>query len=248
MLESQFLGALGVFGFCFMWWLVTESTDSSIGRFGPQATVVGLKQIVVSPRFWQGLLESLKRLLGGLLIAACIGVPLGVFVGYSRWVQSFTYLPFQFLRMISPLSWTPVAIILLGIGAAPVYFLVSVASIWPIIINTSAGVRNVDPKLKEVAQCLGAKDLEIILYVVARSALPSVIVGLQLALGIAWIVLVPAEMLGVASGLGYMILDFRDVNDYGAITALIVIIGFLGVLLDLPLRLMVARLSRYGED
>ncbi|MBY0358765.1 MAG: ABC transporter permease subunit [Candidatus Obscuribacterales bacterium] len=195
------------------------------------------------PKFWQGLAESLQRLAVGIGIAAAIGIPVGIVIGYSSIVFELTYIPFQFVRMISPLSWTPVAIILLGIGSGPVYFLVSIAALWPIVMNTAAGVRAADRQWIEVAQCLGAGHLQTIWFVLIRSTLPHILVGLQLALGVAWIVLVPAEMLGVASGLGYMILDARDVNDYASVMALILVIGFLGICLDLPLKMLLRKIS-----
>jgi NitT/TauT family transport system permease protein len=170
-------------------------------------------------------------------MAALVGVPVGLAIGYFSWCNELTYVPFQVLRMISPLSWTPVAIILLGVGSAPVYFLVAIAAVWPIILNTAAGVRAAEPGWLDAARCLGAGDSQLLRFVLIRAALPHIITGLQLATGVAWIVLVPAEMLGVASGLGYMILDFRDVNDYSSIMALILVIGALGLLLDWPYRL-----------
>ncbi len=193
-------------------------------------------ELVDNSRYWKGILETMTRLLFGLLIAVIIGIPFGLLIGYFIIAHQLTYISFQFLRMISPLSWTPVAIILFGIGSGPVYFLIAIAAVWPVIINTAAGVKGANKQWVEIARCLGANDFTVIKNVLIKAALPSVLTGIQLALGVAWIVLVPAEMLGVSSGLGYMILDFRDVNDYGAIMAIIITIGFLGLATDLPLR------------
>ncbi len=222
----------------FIWWLASQSAASPLHRFNPQDTAVALTALFVNARFWQGLAESMQRLAIGLSLAFVVGVPIGFAIGYSTRAGQLTYVPFQFLRMISPLSWTPVAIILLGIGSGPVCFLIAISAIWPIIINSAAGIRAADPQWLEVARCLGAGHRQIIRHILIRATLPHILIGLQLALGVAWIVLVPAEMLGVASGLGYMILDFRDVNDYASITALIIVIGMLGLCLDLPLRFL----------
>ncbi len=219
-----------------LWWLISKDPKGVLYRFNPIDTVSALLILLNNPKFWQGLLETMQRLLLGLGIAAVVGIPVGLSIGYFAAANKLTYVPFQFLRMISPLSWTPVAIILFGIGSGPVYFLVSIAAVWPIIFNTAAGVRAAEKQWIEVARCLGAGHWQTIRFILIRATLPSIIVGLQLALGIAWVVIVPAEMLGVASGLGYMILDFRDVNDYASIMALILIIGTLGICLDLPLR------------
>jgi NitT/TauT family transport system permease protein len=226
-----------------LWWLVSHSAYSPLYRFNPLSTCSALLALFANGRFWQGLWETLVRLLGGLSIAAFVGIPLGLLTGYFSAARQLTYIPFQFLRMISPLSWTPVAIILFGIGSAPVYFLVSIAAVWPIMINTATGVISADKEWLELARCLGANDWQTLRHIVVRATLPSILVGLQLALGVAWIVIIPAEMLGVASGLGYMILDFRDVNDYASIMALIIVIGILGLCLDLPLRHFSKRLQ-----
>lgn len=233
--------AIGCGVFLLLWWLVTLNKESSLNGFNPADTFHSLLHLLNNQRFWESMGSTLLRLCGGLAIASIVGVVVGLFLGFSRRCQEITYIPFQLLRMISPLSWTPVAIIVLGVGSAPVYFLVAVAAVWPVIINTAAGVRSADPQWVALVQCLGAKDLEVIQYVLLRAALPSLLVGFQLALGIAWIVIVPAEMLGVASGLGYMILDFRDVSDYSSIMALILVIGALGIALDLPIRYAVKK-------
>lgn len=234
---------LGCLASGLVWWLLSQSIDSPLHRFNPVDTWSALVSLAATAKFWQGLAESLQRLAVGIGLAAIIGIPIGVIIGYSSLAFELTYIPFQFVRMISPLSWTPVAIILLGIGSGPVYFLVFIAAIWPIILNTAAGVRAADQQWLEVAQCLGAGHWQTIRFVLIRSTLPHLLVGLQLALGVAWIVLVPAEMLGVASGLGYMILDARDINDYASIMALIVIIGILGICLDLPLKMLSKKIS-----
>jgi len=238
------LGCLTVLA---LWWLASCRPDSLLYRFGLEPTSKALVALLVSPRFWQGLGETMQRLGIGLGIAAVIGLPVGLITGYFARAGQFTYVPFQFLRMISPLSWTPVAIILLGIGSGPVYFPVAVPAVLPIILNTAAGFRAAYKQWTDVARCLGAGHWQIIRFVLLRATLPSILVGIQLALGVAWIVIVPAEMLGVASGLGYMILDFRDVNDYGSIMALILVIGFLGLALDLPLRLAAKKLQLHSS-
>ncbi len=239
---------LGCLTVLLLWWLVSRTPECPLYRFNPISTGGALLVLLANPRFWQGLLETMQRLGTGLGIAALIGVPVGLITGYFIRANQFTYIPFQFLRMISPLAWTPVAIILLGIGSGPVYFLVSIAAVWPIIINTAQGVRVADKQWTEVARCLGAGDWGIIRHVLIRATLPSVLVGIQLALGVAWIVIVPAEMLGVASGLGYMILDFRDVNDYPSIMALILVIGALGLCLDFPLRFAAKKLQTSSNE
>jgi NitT/TauT family transport system permease protein len=134
--------------------------------------------------------------------------------------------------MVSPLSWAPVAIGLFGIGDRPVYFLVAAAAVWPVVLNTAQGVRSIDHGVLLVARSLGARRTETFTSIVVPAVRPYLLTGLRLALGIGWVVLVPAEMLGVTSGLGYEILNSRDQLSYDQVMALILVIGLLGYLLD----------------
>ncbi len=242
-ISSIILYSSGVLAAIIIWCLASNNTESTLHRFNLPDTVVAFGNLMINLNFWKSTLETLQRLFIGLGIAIVLGVPIGILTGYFSKFHQFTYVTFQFLRNISPLSWTPVAIILFGIGSQPVYFLVSIAAIWPIIINTAAGVQSVDKQWIEVAKCLGADDKGILKHILIRGSLPSLMVGIQLAFGVAWLVIVPAEMLGVSSGLGYMILDFRDINEYPSIMAVIVAIGLIGIALDIPLRKLIKKVS-----
>jgi NitT/TauT family transport system permease protein len=189
------------------------------------------------------LLPSLKRIGVGLLIAFLVGVPIGVAVGYFATVRNLTNTVFQFLRMISPLAWMPLAIIMFGVGDSPVYFLISVAAVWPIIINTAQGVRGMDPGWVKVVKTLGGGQRDILRRAVLPAVIPDIITGLRISVGICWVILVPAEMLGVSSGLGYFILDTRDRFAYGELMAAILVIGFVGLVLDTLLGQMESRFS-----
>lgn len=226
-----------------LWWLVSLLLPAGFQGFGPISTFESLSAIAQTEHFQLSVVESLKRLLGGLGIAAVLGIPLGIAIGYFKRVNELSYVTFQFLRMTSPLSWMPIAVILFGVGAGPVYFLIAVAAVWPMIINTAHGVRKVDRAWIKVARTLGADEVRVILRVVIPAVLPDILSGLRVALGVAWIVIVPAEMLGVASGLGYLILDYRDIVDYASVMAVILTIGFLGYTTDQALRILINKVS-----
>jgi len=164
-------------------------------------------------------------------------VPLGVLIGLYRSLESALSALFQFLRMISPLSWMPLAVMVLGIGDLPVYFLLTVAAIWPILLNTAAGVNAVDRSWLTLARSLCATRGETVFQIILPAILSHLLTGFRLAIGIIWIVLVPAEMLGVSAGLGYYILDTRDRLAYSELMAVILVIGAIGYLLDWGLRL-----------
>lgn len=210
------------------WWIGSLLLPEAFQGFSPPATVVAFSKMISTKPFLVSLVESMERILGGLGIAIGLGIPIGIIVGYVRIANELTYTLFQFLRMISPISWMPIAIIILGVGSGSVYFLISIAAVWPMIINTAHGVEKVPPEWIKVAQTLGGRGLTIIRRVILPAIIPNILTGLRLALGVAWIVIVPAEMLGVSSGLGYMILNYRDVVDYASIMAVILVIGILG--------------------
>ena len=175
---------------------------------------------------------SLERVAVGLGVALLLGIPLGVFTGLSPLFSRSTTPLFQFARMISPLSWMPLAVMVLGVGNAPVYFLLAFAAVWPILLNTAAGVAQLDKNWLLLARSLSATRRETIVHVILPGITAQILTGVRLAIGIIWIVLVPAEMLGVSAGLGYFILDARDRLAYSDLMAAILVIGFLGYLLD----------------
>jgi len=187
---------------------------------------------------------SLRRVLVGLGFALAIGVPLGLAVGSLRALEAATSPAFQFLRMISPLSWMPIAVMVFGIGDQPIYFLLAFAAVWPILLNTAAGVRQLDARWLQLARSLSATRWETLTRIVIPGVLGHVLTGVRLAIGILWIVLVPCEMLGVSAGLGYVILDTRDRLAYSELMAMVLLIGLLGFLLDAAARLLYRLLAR----
>ncbi|CAM5203876.1 Bicarbonate transport system permease protein CmpB [Castellaniella defragrans] len=200
--------------------------------FSPFQALPSLVHLLADNQLTMHTLVSLRRVAVGLFWALIFGVPIGLAVGASTRLESATSGAFQFLRMISPLSWMPVAVMLFGIGDAPIYFLPSFAAVWPIILNTSAGVRQLDRRWLMLARSLSATRREILWKIVIPGSLGHILTGLRLAIGIVWIILVPCEMLGVSSGLGYFILDTRDRLAYSELMAVIVLIGALGFALD----------------
>ncbi|NOZ64256.1 MAG: ABC transporter permease [Caldiserica bacterium] len=206
-----------------------------------------LWRLMVTGGLWKQVLPSLKRVGVALLVASLGGIPMGILIGYYRVLEQLSLATFQFLRMISPLAWMPLAIMFLGIGDKPIYFLVFMGAIWPIIINTSHGVGRVEKDWIKIAKNFGAMDWDILKKIIIPAILPDMLTGLRVAVGISWIILVPAEMLGVTSGLGYQILDARDRFAYSEMVAWILIIGAIGYLLDVSLRKLRGRVLGYEK-
>ncbi|MFS4489034.1 ABC transporter permease [Dietzia kunjamensis] len=228
-------GLLGLLIGLGVWTLLTSglvTDDPVIGGMSPAETWSGFGDLLDRGVLLSDAAVSLYRLVAGLAVAAFLGVPLGLWLGLRRTAEAVAGPLVQFLRMISPLSWAPVAIAVFGIGNEPVIFLVAAAAVWPIMLSTSAGVIAMDPGYLDVARTMGASGWERLTRVVIPAVRPAILGGIRLALGTAWIVLVPAEMLGVRSGLGYQILNARDQLAYDQVMAVILVIGILGFALD----------------
>lgn len=201
-------------------------------RFLPLPTLKALALAVTQEHFWVSVWASLRRVILGITIASVLGIPGGIIIGFYPRLRSLSYTPIQFLRMISPLSWMPVALIVFVRFESAIVFLIVMATVWPIMLNTATGVGNVNPSWIRMAMNQGANHLQLIWTIIVPASLPNVLTSLRLALGVAWIVLVPAEFLGVSSGLGYLINDARDTMSYDVLMAMIIAIGILGFLLD----------------
>lgn len=228
----------GLLATLLMWWLATTPLWHSgiVGDFSPERTFAAMAQMVTSGAIFPHIGASLRRVLVGLFSATLIGIPLGLLIGLSRAIEQATSVLFQFARMISPVSWMPVAVMVFGIGDWPVYFLLTVSAVWPLMLNAAAGVASVDRRWLLLSRSLCATRWETVTRVIVPATIPHLLTGLRLAVGIIWIVLVPAEMLGVRAGLGYFILDTRDRLAYSELMAIILMIGLIGYGLDSALR------------
>jgi NitT/TauT family transport system permease protein len=176
-------------------------------------------------------------------IAAVIGIPIGILIGHYRRFNQLSNSPFQLLRMVSPLAWSPIAVFIFATWYGAIVFLIAMAAVWPIMFSTAAGLAKVDPAWFKVARNLGAGPIDMITKIIIPAITFDILSGLRLALGVAWIVLVPAEYLGVTSGLGYAIEDARETLTYNYLTAIVLTIGAIGYTLDSTLAFLIKKTS-----
>lgn len=238
------LGVGGLLAVLALWWLAVAlvgSRNPMVAQFAPQRTFAALPALVTQDQLAIHIATSLKRVGVGLAWALVVGVPAGFAIGRLRWLEQMLSPALQFLRMVSPLSWMPVAVMSLGVGDHAVYFLLAFSAVWPLLMNTAAGVAQLDRRWIELGESLAATRMEMIWHIYVPGIAAHVLTGVRLAIGVLWIVLVPAEMLGVNAGLGYLILDTRDRLAYSELTAVILVIGALGFVLDLAARALSAR-------
>ena len=229
--------AIGIFSLLVTWWLggwlIAQNPDvSSFADFAPAPAFARLLELTQSGAVWKAIVPSMERIGLGLVWAIVIGVPVGVAIGLYAGLSKVTHVPFQFLRMISPLAWMPIAVLVFATWDAAIVFLIAIAAIWPILFSTAQGVRRIDPLWFKVAGNLGAGSFQMLRRIILPAIGQDIFAGIRLAVGVAWIVLVPAEYLGVTSGLGYAINDARDTLEYDSLAAMVVVIGLIGFLLD----------------
>ncbi|MGR3274188.1 nitrate ABC transporter permease [Acaryochloris marina NIES-2412] len=177
------------------------------------------------------LLTSLRRVAIGYTLASIIAVPLGILLGMSR-VAAKAFNPFvQLLKPVSPLAWLPLGLYIFRNSENTGVFIILISSIWPTLVNTVFGVANVSPEYLDVSKTLGASKLRTVFKVIIPAALPNIISGLRISMGIAWLVIVAAEML-LGSGLGYFVWNEWNNLSIANILVAIFIIGIVGIILD----------------
>jgi NitT/TauT family transport system permease protein len=203
----------------------------------PLAVARGIGELAERGVLGPYVLDSLRRVAIGYLLALVAGFPLGLLLGFSPLATRILQPVIQFLRPISPLAWIPVAIVLFGITDAAAVFLIFLAAVFPITVATMTAVAGVPEMLLRAGRNFGLGPVGLARRVVVPAALPQVLGGLRIALGIAWLVVVAAEMIAVDSGLGYLVIDARNAGKrYDLVVAAMLLIGVIGLALDLAAR------------
>ena len=203
----------------------------------PLAVEKGAAQLIGSGVYFKYILDSLRRVAIGYLIAAALGITAGLLLGWYPTAGQIVNPTIQILRPISPIAWIPVAILLFGVGDMASIYLVFIASFFPIVVSTMNGVRNVPQMYRRAGRNFGLSPGALLRRVVFPAALPQMLVGLRIALGIAWLVVVAAEMIAATSGLGYLVIDSRNSGKrYDLVFAAMITIGVIGLVLAFLLR------------
>jgi len=220
----------------FAWWAAIVATQSLIFPT-PWGVVTGAIELLVDGTLWRHIGASLLRVGTGFALAVCIAVPLGLWMGWVRGAYLTLNPIFQMLRPISPIAWIPIAILWFGVGDASPIYLIFISSVFPMIVQTTVGVHTIDKRYLRAAENFGVSRATLFKQVVIPAVLPQVLVGMRIGLGVAWLVVVAAEMIALRSGLGYMIMDARNAgNRYDLVIAGMIIIGVIGLSLDSTMR------------
>jgi NitT/TauT family transport system permease protein len=220
-----------------IWWLAVRYSGTKIFP-SPVLVVSGIGRLFEKRLLWAYMRDSLFRVACGYGVAVLLGIPLGILAGwYAPLARAINPL-IQMLRPISPLAWMPLAVIWFGVSNLAPIFLIFLASFFPIVVASMNGVRNVPPVYLQAGRNFGLTASQQITRIVIPAVLPRILVGLRISFGVAWLVLVAAEMIAVDSGLGYLIIDSRNAGKrYDLVVGGMLLIGLIGLLLDLLMRL-----------
>lgn len=233
------LPALGVIAALLLaWWGAILATQSLIFPT-PWGVVTGTLELLDDGTLWRHIGASLLRVGTGFSLAVCVAIPLGLWMGWVRGAYDTLNPIFQMLRPISPIAWIPIAILWFGVGDASPIYLIFISSVFPMIVQTTVGVHTIDQRYLRAAENFGVSRPTLFRQVVIPAVLPQILVGMRIGLGVAWLVVVAAEMIALRSGLGYMIMDSRNAgNRYDLVIAGMIIIGVIGLSLDGTMRRM----------
>jgi len=195
---------------------------------------------------------SVLRVLEGFGIAAVLGLGLGIAIGLSRTLDRLTDLIIQVVKPIPPIAWIPLAILWFGIGEESKVYIIFLGAFFPIIINTIDGIRQTDHKLVEVARILEVPRWKFVRQVVIPGTLPAIMTGLRVGLMVAWMCVVAAELIAASSGIGYLIMDARQLSQSDVVLVGMITIGVIGKVMDslikrLEQRLIGWKVSYAGE-
>jgi len=218
-------------------WQVAVATSPGTLVPSPTQALLAILELAEKGLLVRYMVASLFRVTWGYLSALLLAVPAGVLLGLWRHGEEAVNPMLQLLRPISPLAWIPIAILWFGVGDVSAMFLIFLASVLPLTMTTMYAVHNIERVHLSAGRNFGLTPRELVRSVIVPAILPQLIVGMRITLGIAWLVVVAAEMIAVNSGLGFLIVDARNAgNRYDLVVAGMILIGVIGVGLDALMR------------
>jgi nitrate/nitrite transport system permease protein len=228
-----------ILAFMVLWQILASQAGSGLPP--PTQVFADSYQLIVDPFFDNGgtdkglglqIFESLKRVALGYLLAAIAGVGLGTLVGQSRFFMRGLDPIFQILRTVPPLAWLPISLAAFRDGQPSAIFVIFITAIWPIIINTAAGIRNIPEDYRNVARVLNLSPLQYFAKIMVPAAAPYIFTGLRIGIGLSWLAIVAAEMLVGGVGIGFFIWDAWNSSLISDIIVALVYVGLVGFVLD----------------
>ena len=241
--SSLAISAVTVVALLFLWWLVTAlGLMKPLFLPAPQAVLQRFVRVMNEgfggATLWQHTAASLARVFGAFVLAAALAIPVGIGMGINRILRGVFDPPIEFYRPLPPLAYLPLTIIWFGIDELQKIVLLFLAMFAPIVLSTRAGVRSVAIEQIHAAYSMGASRAQVVAHVILPAALPEIITGLRIGIGVGWTTLVAAEMVAATAGLGFMVLSAAEFLVTEVVILGIVMIGVVAYLFDLFLRWM----------
>lgn len=246
-------GIIGLTGFFGLWEAVVRLGLISENRMSPFSKVIVtfLRKLTdVSPdgaTILEHFFASFLVAFLGFIVASLVGVPLGLGMGYNKYLEAYANVIFELLRPIPPIAWIPIIMLLLGIGTGAKVFIIFIAAIVPAVINSYTGIKRTPEVYINVGRSLGMSDFRIFTKICVPYALPTVFTGLRLSLSTAWVALVAAELLASTKGLGYMIQIGRVLAKPEIIITGMIVIGCSGAVMSAALDLLDKKLVKWSK-
>ncbi len=241
---------LGLLVLALLLWQITSTfiLDKTTAVLLPPPSAIGRAgwELIRSGDLFMHLRDSLSREIVAF-IWACSAIPLAIAMGWSKTINDQVDPLIEVLRPVPPLAWIPLSILWFGIGDIQNQFIIFLGMFFPILLNTIAGVKNIEPNLIRAARCLGASEQRILHRVVLRAALPQIITGIRVGLGVGWMALVAAELVGANSGLGFLINDARTLLRTDVVIVGMITIGIVGLIIDRTIRVAGRRLMPWSR-
>ena len=229
-----------------MLFLVLWSVSAELGWINskvlssPSEIIEGIPQLIKYGNLLTDIGESVKRVLIGVAAGSIAGLIMAVIFGLFRELEEYLGVFIELFRPIPPIAWIPIAILWFGIGDAPAYFLVSLGSFFPVFTNTLKAIKSIEKVYLNIGKNLGASRLMVFWRILVPLILPDVITGLKVGMGVGWIIVITAEMVGVSHGLGYMIQLNRTLLQTPNVITGMIIIGLIGLILSFLLNIIEA--------
>jgi NitT/TauT family transport system permease protein len=218
----------------------------------PWAVAIGMVELLQHGLLAKYVVASLFRVTWGFALAVVLAVPLGLAIGWNRRADMAIHPLVELLRPISPLAWIPIAILWFGVGDLAAVFLIFLGCFFPLLLTAMNAVQSIPAMYLNAGRNFGLPPVSMVARILFPAVLPQLIVGMRITLGVGWLVVVAAEMISVNSGLGFLIVDARNAgNRYDLVVAGMVIIGLIGLLLDIGMRSLERLKSlrwSYSED
>ncbi len=231
---------------CAVWYLASLWVRNAILLPSPLSVLKAFGALIASGELVEHAAISLQRLLLSLAVAALLAIPTGFLMALNRTASDIIDPVFELLRPISGIAWIPLALFIFGIGGTLPIFIMTYAAFFPLLLNTIEGVRSVDARLVAAARTMGVGRAAILRHVVVPASIPTIMVGLRLAVAAGWTAIVAAELIGADSGVGFAIEWYRELLMTPKVLAFIALIGMIGYGADLAIRAAQRRLTPWA--